>query len=233
MQTTPPDDTVSATYQTYAYKVQVNDLLQIFVMSIGENEKAAKPYNIVDPANIQTLASDFFIYLNGYTIDKDGMVEIPSLGKMKVAGLTLEEIKRNVEELTKQYLKNFYVIVKLSGISYSVYGEVQRPSIYTVYRNQLSIFDAIASAGDIKEIGNRRKVQIVRQYPGGIVKTHFLDLTDRKVLESPYYFIQPNDQIYVRPLKIRSLGVGTTGFSSVQAIVTVVTVVILIFTLTN
>jgi polysaccharide biosynthesis/export protein len=220
----------NATYRRTEYQVQVNDNLQISIRS--KEAAAARFYNLADPSGVQLGGGDFFIYLNGYRVSEAGMIDIPNIGIMKVAGLTLEEITRLVEKELKVFLTDAYVVVKLPGINFSVLGEVNRPSRYVVYQNQLTVFEALAVAGDFREIANRRRVHLVRQYPDG-VKTYILDLTDRNMIASPYFFMQPNDVLYVQPLRVRSAGVGTTGFSTVQGIVTLLSIVVLVFTLTR
>ena len=222
--------TYATTYRRFVYHIQPNDNLQIVVRS--KSRTAADFYNKADLNAQATLGSDFSVYTNGYAVSDSGNIEIPFLGKIKVLGLTLPEIKTLVEEKAKIYLTEPFVQISLSGINYAVLGEVLRPNRYRVYQNQVTIFEALADAGDMKDIANRRKVRLVRQYPDG-VKVHVLDLTDRNIVHTPYYFIQPNDVIYVRPMKLRELGIGTTGFSALQAGVTVLSVLVLIFTLTR
>ena len=93
-----------------------------------------------------------------------------------------------------------------------------------IFQERATILEAIANAGDIPVEGNKREVRILRQYPHG-QEIHRLDLTDIKVMESPYYYIQPNDVIIVDPLVQKSLGTGTNGLQTFTAILSVVTVI--------
>jgi polysaccharide export outer membrane protein len=222
--------TYFSTYKRFQHRIQINDNLQIFVRSKSEN--AALFFNKTDISSQSTLGGDFSLYLNGYVVNDSGMVEIPNLSKFKVVGLTIPEARELITKEAKKYINDPIVQIALTGINFSVLGEVQRPNRLRIFQHQVTIFEAIAEAGDLKEIANRRKVKLVRQYHDG-VRVHIVDLTDRNIINSPYYFIQPNDVIYVRPMKIRELGVGTTGFSTIQAVITVLSVVGLIYTLTR
>lgn len=92
------------------------------------------------------------------------------------------------------------------------------PGQRVVFQNQLNIVEAIANAGDLSELANRAAIKLVRQYPEGY-KIHLIDLTDVSVFNSPYFYIQPNDLIYVEPLRIRSLGRSTTGIEAFRDVV--------------
>ncbi len=217
-------------YKRFTYKVQINDIIQVVVRS--KNPIAAGFFNIVESSNGQTGLSEVTNYLNGYSVSDSGSINIPNIGKIKVIGLTTDEIKVLVEARLKEYINDAFVIVKLSGINFSVIGVVNRPGRYILYSNQLTIFEAIANAGDLPDLANRRNIKLIRQYPDGI-REHLLDLTDKDVISSPYYFIQPNDLIYIEPLKIRSLGIGTTGFSTLQGVVSVLSVILIVVTLSR
>ena len=94
----------------------------------------------------------------------------------------------------------------------------------TLYQERVNIFEAVANSGDIPVTGDKKDVLIIRQYPQG-QKIHHLDLTDVKVMQSPYYYIQPNDMIYVKPLKQKSWGTGTNALQNLTAFVTVLSVI--------
>jgi len=127
---------------------------------------------------------------------------------------------------------NIFVSVKLTGLRFTVSGEVGSPGSITLFQERVNIFQAIANVGEIPITGNKKDVLIIRQYPQG-QKIHHLDLTNVNVMSSPYYYVQPNDMIYVKPLKQKSLGTGTTGMETLRDIVTILslaTTTILLFT---
>jgi polysaccharide export outer membrane protein len=153
-----------------------------------------------------------------------------------VLGYNTEEIEellknRLLEEQFKE-TANIFVTVKLSGLRYTANGEVGSPGTITLFQERVNVFEAIANVGEIPVTGNRKEVQIIRQYPHG-QEIHKIDLTDINVMKSPYYYIQPNDIIYVKPLKQKTWGTGTTAVQTFGTIATVFSLVvtsILLFT---
>ena len=148
-------------------------------------------------------------------------------------GFTVEEVRKKIEtQLLEDYFKeeaNIFVTVKLAGIRYTTIGEVGAGS-QVIYKDEVSIMEAIANAGDIEITGDRTDVMILRQYPGGH-QVHHIDLTDINAVQSPYYYIQPNDLIMVKPLPQKSWGTGETGlqtFTTIASIVTLFTSLLLI-----
>jgi polysaccharide export outer membrane protein len=146
------------------------------------------------------------LYFMGYSIDQDGFVEVPKLGKIKIAGLTEEEAKVKVEtEINKFFKEEIYVKLRISGIRYTTLGEFNRVGVQIIFKNRATIFDALASSGETTLLGKKNKLFIIRQYDGGS-KIHQINLNDRALLASPFYFIQPNDILYMEPMKIRQIG---------------------------
>lgn len=174
------------------------------------------------------------LYFTGYNVDKDGFVEINGLGRVSAAGLTKEELKYELEERIKQQegVNDILVNVKLDGIRYTIFGEVNSSGPQTLQQYEANIIEAIASSGDLSLNANREHIQIIRQYPDG-VRVHEVDVTDRRLISSPLYFLQPNDIIYVPPLKIRELGTGETGLATFSSIVGVISGTALIISLLN
>ncbi len=215
------------------YKIQPNDILSVQVRSF--DAETTKMFNSSTSGNLNANAGDLIFYLNGFTVDFNGNIEMPILGRINVVGKDIEEIQVLVESELKNYFKDdaVFVTVQLAGVRYSIVGDVARPGKYVIYQNQVNIFEAIALAGDITTVGDRREVQILRQSPEG-VKIVEVDLTSQAVLSNPYLFIQPNDIINIKPLPAKSFGIGTTGFQTFASILGVLaSTATLIFTLTR
>lgn len=226
------DSTYYSKLQRSEYQVQPNDILNITVRSF--DEETSKMFNAASQST-NLAAGDIIFYLNGYSVDKDGNIDMPVLGKLNVMGLNTDQIKKLVQSKLDAYFKDnaVYVNVQLAGVRFSIVGDVNRPGKYVIYQNQVNIFEALAMASDITMVGDRRHVQIIRSFPDG-VKTIQLDLTDKDILSSPYFFIQPNDIINVQPLGVKSIGLGTTGFGTFASILGVLaSTATLIFTLTQ
>ena len=176
----------------------------------------------------QTTETDQSLYFNGFTVNDHGNIRMPVLGEVNVLGYTLDEIRQKIEkQLLEEYFKkeaNIFVDVKLAGLRYTVNGEITVPGTKTLYQDKVTIMQAIANSGDITMTGNRKEVVVIRQYPHG-TEMHTINLTDAKAMQSPFYYIQPNDYIYVKPLKQKSWGTGTTGVQSVATIITALSLV--------
>lgn len=142
-------------------------------------------------------------------------------------GYTTKEVRLKIEnELSKLFKspEDIFVTVKLDGIRYTIFGEVNNPGPKIIYQNKVSIIDAISNAGDITLTGNRKNVEVLRFSPGGKQK-YTIDLTKIEALDSEVFYIKPNDYINVIPLKQKSWGTGTTGLQSLTTIISIFTLV--------
>jgi polysaccharide export outer membrane protein len=192
--------------QEYAYKIQKGDILYITLST--EDEKLNKlfvPSGANQAMQMGAGVAGTPMYFSGFTIDAFGDLELPYLGKIHLEGLTIEDAKVKVEESLKKYFKVFYLQIKIGQFKFSVIGDVRNPSQYFYMQNSVNIIEAISQAGDLSNMANRQQVQLYRHYPDG-VKMHMLDLTDRQLVNSPYWYIQPDDVLYVLPRKGRAIG---------------------------
>jgi len=171
-------------------------------------------------------------YITGYNIDKNGEIEINGIGRIKAAGLTTDSLKYVIEETirTKDGVNDILVGVKLQGIPFTIFGEVGSPGKRVERVYELTLLQAIATSGDLTLNANREHVLLVRDYPDG-VRIHELDVTGRDIIPTEFWFIQPDDLIYVPPLKIRELGVGTSALQNLSVIVSVISSTTLIISL--
>ena len=205
------------------YRIQVNDLLSIRVKAL--DQELVGMFNPIGEANLSATGEER-LYYDGFTVDQHGNIRVPTLGEINVLGYTVEEVQEKIEqELLDNYFReqaNIFVTVKLAGIRYTTLGEIGTGS-QVVYKEQVTIMEAVANAGGITEFGDMTDVKIIRQYPGGAEKIHNIDLTSINATKSPYYFIQPNDLILVNPLPQKALGLGTTGMDNFRTVLTVFT----------
>ncbi|MCF4102109.1 polysaccharide biosynthesis/export family protein [Gillisia sp. M10.2A] len=204
------------------YRIQINDLLSIRVKAL--DQELVGMFNPIDENNLNATGEER-LYYDGFTVDLHGNIRVPTLGEINVLGFTVEEVRERIEkELLDNYFKdeaNIFVTVKLAGIRYTTLGEIGSGS-QVIYKEQVTIMEAVANAGGITEFGDMTNVKIIRQYPAG-EKVHSIDLTTIEATQSPYYYIQPNDLIIVDPLPQKALGVGTTGLATLRDVVGVIT----------
>lgn len=227
-----PDSIIEYDYPDYL--LQVGDILNVEVKTLDPTVGNIFKANTSNAVQLQSSASDIN-YLTGFTINENGDIELPLVGFVEVKGRTLNEAQEIIEKRLAAFVKDAYVIVRLGGIRYTALGEFRNPGRYSILQNEVTIFEAIANAGDLLSVANRKKVNLIRRYPDG-QKLHVVNLTSRSIMKSPYYYIQPGDQIYVEPLKIRVLGsnVGVEGFSTLVNVLSVVSsAVLIIFTVSQ
>jgi len=220
-------------YELPEYRLQYNDIIDIQIQTIEQILEKGLTSKIQNEANnavfgqIAQSGGDIY-YMTGYTIDKNGFIRMPLLGEIQVNDMTLDEIRILVEKELKKYVTSeIFVRVKLGGIRFSTLGEFRRPGKYVVLQDRLTIFEAIAQAGDMTTVAKRDQILLVRQYPDG-TRLHRINLNDRQIIQTPFYFIQPNDQIYAEPLKTREIGTGENTAQTVALILSSVTAVALI-----
>jgi polysaccharide export outer membrane protein len=214
------------------YLLQANDIVQIQIKIPFASAEVNSTFEISSASTnmMRQIGEGDFYYIFGYSLNDSGYVTLPLLGKVKLVGKTLEESSQTIKTILEESFKNPYVIVRIGGIRFSVLGEANRPGKYVIMQNQLTIFEAIATAGDLRVIAKRDKVNLLRQYPDGS-RLHTLNLLDRDIASSPYYFIQPNDIIYVEPMKIRALGTGETLIPTITSVIGALSSTLLIINL--
>ncbi|WP_442844647.1 polysaccharide biosynthesis/export family protein [Leeuwenhoekiella sp. H156] len=220
------DSLIQVNLQQRPYHVQINDVLSIRVKALDQELVA-----LFNPASAggEGASLDEGYYYDGFVVDRHGKIRLPTLGEVSVLGYTTEEIQKIIEEkLLEDYFTeeaNIFVTVKLAGIKYTIAGEVRGPGTKVELVEELTLLQAIVNSGDISQYGDRTDVLVIRQYPGG-KKIHHVDLTNIDALNSPYYYIQPNDLILVNPLPQKSLGIGTTGLQNLNVIVSLFTLAV-------
>lgn len=223
-------------YQIEEYRLQHNDVLDVTMKTTSAELNEILEVNDSDNQlrNMGGLTSGDAFFLNGYTLDDNGFVNLPLLGEIKLVGMNVREAQLTIEERLKKYIRedNFFVRVRLGGIRYSALGEFNRPGKFTILQNRVTIFEAIANAGDMTTAAKRKSIRLVRQYPDG-TRTHTINLLSDKVIASEFFFIRPNDMIYAEPMKVKQLGTGMTFAQSLQLTLSMITVALLVLSATN
>jgi polysaccharide export outer membrane protein len=208
------------------YRLQIGDIINIRIKVLDQENVSI--FNPISSSETMNATGEERAYFDGFTVDPHGNIRVPSLGEIKVLGKTTKEIEEFLKaKLLEDQFKetaNIFITVKLSGIRFTVSGEVGSPGTITLLQAQVNIFEAIANVGEIPVTGNRENVIILRQYPQGH-KIHHLDLTKVSVINSPYYYIQPHDIIYVEPLKQKSWGTGTNGVQTLTTLLSIFSIV--------
>jgi len=183
------------------HHMEIGDILMVKVISgNAESNDLFNIENNTNSANPTLTAAN--LYLNGFTISQEGTVDIPNLGKIFILNQTLEEAKETISQKAKEYFINPFVVVKLANFQFTVLGEINAPGNYPVYKEGLTIYDAIAISGGINDYGNLKKVKIVRSEKNR-KQVYNIDLTSSNILTSDFFYLRNNDLIYIQPLKFK------------------------------
>lgn len=220
------DKVVEVENRPPTYRIQVDDMLLINIKDMKGEPLAEFTFVVNEsrPMLMNPANAEANLYLNGYSVDIEGFINIPTLGRIEVKGLTVEEIENKIKKLLEEYIKNPIVSVKLGGYKVSVLGEVRSPGRYYLFNNRISIFDALAMSGDLKEYADRKNIKLIRETEKGTA-TVLVDLTKGNLLESPYYYLKPNDILIVSPSKTQlrraNFPVITTVFAAISSLVVI------------
>lgn len=185
-------------------RIMPKDVLTITVSTI--NKEASAPFNLTILSTGSGSALSAQPALQTYLVDNDGTIEFPIVGSVKVSGLTKKECEAMILEKIRPYLAETekpIVTVRMSSYSIAVLGEVKSPGSFQVSREKINIFEALAKAGDMTIYGVRDRVRLIREDASGKKEIHILDLTDANIINSPYYYLQQNDMVYVEPSNIK------------------------------
>ena len=209
----------------YDARIMPKDQLTITVSTT--NDAAAAPFNMTVPTpySINSRSTYSQPMLQTYLVDNDGTIAFPIIGQITVGGLTKHEAEQMIRNKIIPYMseaENPIVTVKMTGYQISVLGEVARPGTFTVSREKITVLEALAQAGDLTIYGMRNNVQLIREDATGQKAIYFLNLNDANLINSPYYYMQQNDVLYVTPNKVKaqnsSVGSMTTLWFSATSI---------------
>lgn len=200
------------------YKLKPNDELFIQINSL--DDAAASVFNNASQQStfLGTL-QPYGASLLSYSVDKEGNIMLPLIGKIFVKDKTLSDVNAILKDSLNHILNLPIVSVKLVNRYVSILGEVRNPGHFPYSQDKLSIFDAIGLAGDITDYGNRNEAILVRNENENNFRVN-LDLTKSEILASPYYYIRPSDIIYIKPLKKKIWGMRQFPFEIIFSAIT-------------
>ena len=174
-------------------KIIKGDKLSIIITSLNREEDPI--YNITIPAGGNTAE-------NGYLVSNEGLVSIHKIGNIKAEGLTRKELAKTIQSQLTPYLKDPIVTVQFLNHKVTVMGEVERPQVINMTEEQISVLDALVISGDVKNSAKRDHIMVIRE-EGNTKKVKILNLEDHSVFTSNWYYLQPNDIVYVIPDEAR------------------------------
>jgi len=194
-------------------RIQEGDVLEVIIT--GMDDLAVKPFN---KTTIQQTGEDgvgggtMRLGNNEYQVTSEGDIPFPVLGKIYCKGMTKQQLKSDLESRLKQYLIDPIVTIRLINFNISILGDVASPGQKSSSTERLNIFQALALAGDMKASANRTKVRLIRySEESGKDITYPLDLSEASIVNSPYYYLQQNDILYIEPDKNAQIAANTTN----------------------
>ena len=223
------------------YIIRLKPLDQVTVVVNSRNPELAKPFNssssfnALTGANITGSASENSLQV--LTIDERGTITMPILGEIECAGMTRQELAAEIERriIAGGYLSDPQVNVRFAELTISILGEVNKPGRYDIKKDQLTILEALALAGDLTIYGNRSDVAVIREKDGKSIVTK-LDLRSSDIFSSPCYYLEQNDVVIVSPNKYKAatseinqnrsfwISLTSTTISLATLIITIITV---------
>lgn len=222
----PPD----TTYQKIKtpYRLQPADILYVRIITQDETVNAMFNPMFGSGSGGSSMMRGENLYLMGYEVKDSGYIELPILKKIYVDGQTLDQAQVTIDSTARVYLKDPQVIVKLHTFEVSVLGEVNSPGLHNYATSELNLLEALALAGDITYNGNRENIVLMRPDQDKY-QVYRINLTDKELVGSPAFFVQPNDIIYVEPLRSTLFRETTSDYMFfVSAITGVLSLVVLV-----
>lgn len=211
------------------YKFKPGDYIYVRILSL--DQKSNELFSTIAGSaagNNNMNITEQNLYLTSYLVNDSGYINFPLLGNIYANGQTVGDMQNTLTKSISEIIIGASVVVKLVMYNISILGEVKNPGKFPVYNNRINIFEAFALAGDITAFGNRSKVQIIRT-EGDRNNIVVLDLLSKDILSSQYYYLQPNDIIYVEPMKEKAYAFETFPYGLVYSTIGLVLVILTFF----
>ncbi|NLZ51550.1 MAG: hypothetical protein GX899_07615 [Rikenellaceae bacterium] len=216
----------------YEATIKKDDRLAIVVS--GSDKTVTAPYNLTLTELTTSAGSSAYGPENAtlsYLVDSDGNIEFPILGKIHVEGMTRNELVQYLTREIGKDVKDPIVYVNFKNFKFTVLGEVRAPGTYTIDSEKISVLQALGRAGDLNLTAMREGILLIREVDG-VQKHYKIDLKSSDLLESPYFYLQQNDVIYVPPSPTRvAQGTAATGLwssmlSTISSAISIITLIV-------
>ncbi|MFN5627682.1 MAG: polysaccharide biosynthesis/export family protein [Bacteroidota bacterium] len=209
--------------------LKCDDLLSITVLGI--DVEAVKPFNLpLVNAGIVGGYTQGAPTPSGFLIGPDGCIDLPVIGKIKLAELKRSQAIDSLKKSLEQYIQNPTILIRILNYKVTVLGDVKNPGTFTIPNEKISIIEALGIAGDLNITGLRKNIKVVRETEGK-KKEFIIDLTKNDVFNSPVYYLQQNDLVYVEPnrSKINSSLINSSNTSiAISAVSLIATLIVLL-----
>lgn len=224
--------------QDYQIRIKPFDRLTVTVNS--KDPELAAPFNAASSYNSLSGMSSYSSSSTGnlqiLTVDKEGRIQLPIIGEIACAGLTRNELAKKIEQTISEngMVHDPIVVIQFADVKFSVLGEVARPGQFAITKDRISLFDALALAGDLTIYGQRENVALIREEDGKRT-VHYFDLKDPSILTSPYFYLQQDDVVYVTPNKYKAQAgeINQNRSFYISLVSTAISIATLIITITK
>ena len=206
----------------YDYLLQAGDLLSVQISTVTEQQHDF--FNKEQASNSQLMIQNPYLY--GYLIKKDGFLDLPSLGRIKAEGFSLQELEVIIKNIALSYFEQPVIKLNIINFEISVLGEVNNPGTYKVVHPNVNILYALSLAKDITQFGDRKKVKIIRK-SNKKNEIFYVDLTDQTILNDSNFMLYPSDIIYVSPLEKKFYALGNIS-NAISLLLSSLTIFLLI-----
>lgn len=222
------------------FQIRIKPLDQLTIIVNSKNPELALPFNSASTytglsKGVSSTVSSSSLQV--FTVDNDGYITLPIIGQVKCDGMTRAELQSEIEKkiIESNYIADPQVNVRFTNLQISVLGEVTRPGRYDIKNDKVTLFDALAMAGDMTIYGNRENVAVIREIDGKNIITK-LDIRSSEIFSSPCFYLEQNDIVLVSPNKYRAasaeinqnrsfwISLASTGISFATLLITIITV---------
>ena len=235
-----PDSTRQRTVDQAAYYtpvIQPDDIIEVTVQTLDPTTALTNQQNTaswpVSGNGNGTGTGALSGNVNGYLVDKNGVVILPLIGKVSVKGKTTDQVRDEIRNKAAEYYKEPVVNVRFANFKITVLGEVTRPSSYVMPNEKVTLLDAIGMAGDLTIYGKRENVMLIRDNQNGKKEFIRFNLNDSKTFLSPYFYLHQGDVIYVEPNKSRVTATDMAQVRRISILASILSVVIVIASRVN
>ena len=197
------------------HEIFISNNDNLLIMVSAKNSQVADMFNIFKSDHTGNISS---LIWQGYLVDESGCINFPQIGKIRLSGLSKSAAIKLLQEKIEEYIKDPVVNIRIMNYKVTVIGEVSHPGVHSINDEKLTIIQALALSGDLTIHGNRRNIMITREVEGQ-KQIHRVDITSPEIFNSPVYYLQQNDVVYVEPNKARATAsITSQGFSFIMSL---------------
>ena len=211
-------------------RIQVDDLLSITVTSLNPESNMLFNVGVLMPSGDRANTVVSNPVNENYLVDKNGNINYPVIGLIKLEGLTKQEAVNKMSQLLNEYVKDPIINIRFMNFKVTVIGEVTNPNSFIIPTEKITVLEALGLAGDMTAYGKRENVLVIREKEGVRTATR-INFNEKDVLNSPYFYLQQNDIVYVEPYKTKAIQADTNpvNVAIITSTISLLTIVILNF----